>query len=55
MPELIINVEGNFDAVLNANRNQLGTVWNSWETQWTGRAFTSGRRQEGNTRVITTS
>ena len=55
MPELVINVEGNFDAVLNANRNQLGTVWNSWETQWTGRAFTSGRRREGNVRVITTS
>ena len=36
-PELVINVEGNFDAVVNANRNQLGTVWNSWQDTWSGR------------------
>ena len=31
-PDLIINVEGNFDTVLNlANRNSIGTVWNSWK------------------------
>ena len=35
IPELVINVEGNFDAVLNANENQIGTVWDSWSTQWT--------------------
>ncbi len=35
-PDLIINVEGNFDAVLRANQNALGTIWNSWETQWSG-------------------
>ena len=35
-PELVVNVEGNFDAVLNANQNQLGTVWNAWQTQWSG-------------------
>ena len=35
-PDLIINVEGNFDTVLAANRNAIGTVWNSWETQWSG-------------------
>ena len=35
-PDLIINVEGNFDTVLAANRNSIGTVWNSWETQWSG-------------------
>ena len=36
-PELVINVEGNFDAVRAANRNQLGTVWNSWRETWSGR------------------
>ena len=36
IPELIVNVEGNFDAVLNANENQIGTVWDAWSTQWTG-------------------
>ena len=35
-PELIINVEGNYDTVLAENRNSIGTVWNSWETQWSG-------------------
>ena len=35
-PDLIINVEGNYDAVLTANENRLGTVWNAWETQWSG-------------------
>jgi len=35
-PALIINVDGNFDAVTSASQNQLGTVWNAWETQWSG-------------------
>ena len=35
-PDLIINIDGNFDSVLAANQNQLGTVWNAWETQWSG-------------------
>ena len=35
-PDLIINVEGNFDTVLAENRNSIGTVWNAWETQWSG-------------------
>jgi len=35
-PDLIINVDGNFDAVIAANANRMGTVWNSWETQWSG-------------------
>ena len=43
VPELVINVEGNFNAVLSANENQIGTVWDSWSTQWTGTS-TSNRR-----------
>ena len=35
-PDLIVNVDGNFDAVTAANANRMGTVWNSWETQWSG-------------------
>ena len=35
-PALIVNVDGNFNSVLNANQNRLGTVWNAWETQWSG-------------------
>ena len=38
VPALIINVEGNFDTIQNGLRNQgvLGTVWNAWQTQWSG-------------------
>jgi hypothetical protein len=42
-PELVINVEGNFDAVVAANRNQLGSVWNAWQDTWSGRIVTSWR------------
>ena len=35
-PQLIINREGNFDAVTAAIGNNIGTVWNSWQTTWQG-------------------
>ena len=35
-PQLIVNEEGDYDAVLARERNNLGTVWNSWQTQWSG-------------------
>ena len=35
-PAVIINREGNFDSVLFANQNAIGTVWNAWETTWSG-------------------
>ena len=44
LPDLIINREGNFDSVLAANRNAIGTVWNAWQTQWTGVTTTSTSR-----------
>jgi len=36
LPEVRINREGNFDAVLSDNANGLGTVWNNWQTTWVG-------------------
>ena len=33
-PALIINEEGNFNSI--AASANIGTVWNSWETQWSG-------------------
>ena len=38
VPALIINVEGNFNTIQAGLRNQgvLGTVWNNWQTQWSG-------------------
>jgi hypothetical protein len=35
-PAVIVNREGNFDSIEAANRNAIGTVWNAWETTWSG-------------------
>ena len=36
LPEVRINREGNYDAVLADNQNAIGTVWNAWQTTWVG-------------------
>ena len=38
LPAIIINLEGNFNQIEQAanERNALGTVWNAWETTWSG-------------------
>ncbi len=52
-PDLIVNVDGNYDSVLAANQNRLGTVWNAWQTQWSGVVSTTVRLDTaGNTRAI---
>ena len=35
-PQLIINREGNYDATVAAIGNNMGSVWNSWQTTWSG-------------------
>ena len=35
-PQLVINVEGNFNTLLQENEHALGTIWNAWQTQWSG-------------------
>ena len=71
LPALIINVEGNFDQLVAQVGNAMGTVWNSWQTQWSGtsvsrqqisqrnRSIQSGRRiltfRDTTTRVTTTT
>jgi hypothetical protein len=35
-PQLVINREGNYDAVVASVGNNLGAVWNSWQTTWAG-------------------
>jgi hypothetical protein len=35
-PQLIVNTEGNYDAVIAAIGNNMGTVWNGWQTSWSG-------------------
>jgi hypothetical protein len=37
LPDIRTNREGNFNAVLTANVNRLGTVWGATELTWTGR------------------
>jgi len=55
-PDLIINVEGNFDTFFEANQSQIGTVWNAWQTQWSGVVSTRVIANPGRqTRTITTS
>ena len=41
-PALVVNVDGNYDAVVSAVKNQIGTIWNSWESQWAGVTETDG-------------
>ena len=36
-PDIIQGItEGNFDTFVAENQNAIGTVWNAWETQWSG-------------------
>jgi hypothetical protein len=35
-PRITINREGNYDAVVASIGNNMGTVWNSWQTTWSG-------------------
>lgn len=39
-PDIVNNVDGNFNAIsaLSEKAGVLGTVWNSWQTTWTGSA-----------------
>ena len=58
LPDLIVNREGNFDTLVTQVGNAMGTVWNSWQTQWTGTTRSTGRNQRGNRiveRTITTT
>ena len=35
-PQVTINNDGEFDAMVNALQPQLGTVWGAWKTHWAG-------------------
>ncbi|CAB4126783.1 Domain of unknown function DUF4815 [uncultured Caudovirales phage] len=43
-PDIVQNVEGNFNTIasLAEKAGVLGTVWNSWQTQWTGTPVVTG-------------
>ncbi len=44
-PDIVNNVEGNFESIKNMAEKAgvLGTVWNAWQTQWSGTPVNSGR------------
>ena len=44
-PEVVINNDNEFDAMMNNLSPQVGTVWGEWSTNWTG----SHWQQSGNT------
>ena len=44
-PDLVVDVEGNFNTIKNIAEKAgvLGTVWNAWQTQWTGASVNTGK------------
>ena len=44
VPSVTVNVEGNYDQMTRETSGQLGTIWNDWNTVWTG-----NRREETDT------
>lgn len=44
-PDIVVNVEGNYNtiATLAEKAGVLGTVWNAWQTNWTGAQTGAGR------------
>lgn len=46
-PDIVQNEEGDFNtiATLAEKAGVLGTVWNAWQTQWTGAPVSTGARQ----------
>ena len=44
LPNLIINREGNYDTLVAMNGgNAINTIWNEWETFWTGETSTKSQ------------
>jgi hypothetical protein len=41
LPSIRRTVEGDYDTVLHGVGNALGTIWNNWQTDWTGEPVTT--------------
>lgn len=54
LPDITINREGNFNAVLAASRGRLGTVWGATELTWTGREVSTREDRRNAFRTIST-
>lgn len=55
-PNVVVDQEGVFDAMLDIinETDAIGTVWNNWQTNWTGTTSSSSTRTSGNRRNTTT-
>ena len=44
-PDLVVDIEGNYNTIKNIAERAgvLGTIWNAWQTQWTGTPANLGR------------
>jgi hypothetical protein len=54
-PDLIINVEGNFDTFSRENADAVGTVWGAWSTVWGGSSTASNTTIQGNNEITRTT
>jgi hypothetical protein len=48
-PDLVTDIEGNFSTIKNLSEKAgvLGTVWNAWQTQWTGAPMATREQLSG--------
>jgi hypothetical protein len=53
-PDIVNNIEGNFStiATLAEKAGVLGTVWNSWQTQWSGVPVSQGVRGLSRSEIV---
>jgi hypothetical protein len=53
-PDVVTNVEGNFDtiATIAEKAGVLGTIWNAWQTQWTGTPVSQGIRSLSRSEIV---
>ena len=53
LPDVVTDVEGNFNTIKAASSGILGTVWNSWQTVWTGKPVSKDTVYTADKRVKT--
>jgi len=49
LPAVRRTVEGDYDTVLAGVQNSLGTIWNNWQSDWTGEPVTTVERPRNRT------
>ena len=52
LPDVVNNVEGNFNTIVAQNKNAIGTVWNAPTTEWTGILINEQQTERRETRFV---